>query len=168
MIGAHGWSSAPPATRSKGCGRGCATLAVIVLILYGVGNVGQAIVPLSPGIRGNEGFYITIGLVFLLAAGAVWFRWLRPAGAGSDASAPRLRRIESHGVLKATVELLEDSLLPTESSTDLLQWAWLIRLDLAFREHLWVRIAALLASILVLFLIVPVILALLYDAGVLR
>jgi hypothetical protein len=140
----------------------------ILLIIYGASTIYSVIVPPSPSIRENAWFYIAIGLGFLLVAGGVWFRWLRPAGSGPRRVTPQFKEPASHRVVKAAIELAEDSLLPTQPSTDLLQWAWLIRLDLAFREHLWVRIATLLASILVLFLVVPVVLALLYDAGVLR
>jgi len=169
MIRAHGWSSAPTTThRSSALGRGCATLAAIALILFGLSMISQAIVTSGSGVRGNEGSFIAIGLVGLLAAAAVWLRWLRRTGSGWDAQRPRLREPASHERMKQGLRLLENSLLPRESSTDLLQWAWLISLDLAFREHLWVRIVALLASILVVFIVIPVLLALLYDARLLR
>jgi len=168
MIRAHGWSSAPRAQRSSGAGRGCVTLAVIVLIIYGLGTLSMLVVPPTPGIRESAGHYIAIGVVFLLVAATVWRLWLRPAGSDSAIADPRLREPPRYDGVKEALKLLEDELVPTQNSTDLLQWAWLIRLDLAFRQHLWVRIATLLGSILALFLVVPLILALLYGAGVLR
>lgn len=168
MIRAHGWSSAAPARRSSGLGRGCATLAMIVLIIYGLSTLYGVVVPPSPSIRENAWFYIAIALVQLTAAATIWRLWLRPAGPSSDVRVPHVQEPASHDVVKHGLKYLEDSLLPSQVSTDLLPWAWLIRLDLAFRDHLWVRIGTLLASILVLFLVVPLLLALLYDAGVFR
>ena len=48
---------------------------------------------------------------------------------------------------REVVKALEDELLPAESSTDLLPWAWLIRLDLEFRDRAWVRLTTLLAAL---------------------
>lgn len=155
-------SSAPQPQRSSGLGRGCATLAIILLIIQGGSTIFLVILPPSASVRENAGTYLAIGLALLLTAGAVWRLWLRPARP-SHVQPVRLQEPGSHGALKQGVKYVEDILLPSQSSTDLLQWAWLIRLDLAFRQHLWVRIAALLASILVLFLVVPVVLALLYN-----
>jgi hypothetical protein len=141
---------------------------MIVLGIYGLGALSAVIVPPSPGVRENAGFYIASGLLLLLAAATTWRLWVRPTGSVSQTPALPAQDPASLEVLSKAVNLLEDALLPKQNTTDLLPWAWLISLDLAFRERLWVRIVTLLASILVVFIVIPVILALLYYARVLR
>ena len=137
MTRVHGWSSASPASGTSTRGRGCAVILFAVLVIYGFGNIAQAILPLSPGIRGNEALYVAVGLGLLLFAGAVWWLWLRrPSRARAAIPIEPPRRSILAG-------LLEHARTPDETSTDYLPWAWLIRLDLAFRDYLWVRIAVL-------------------------
>ena len=159
MVGVHGWRTPSPAARSSGRGRGCATLALIVLILYGIGSVGQTILPLSRGVRGNEGFLIAAGMLFFLLAGAVWWRWVRVRD-GTPAPVSQPRPSEP----SALARLLEHAREPDDTSTDYLPTAWLVRLDLAFRDHLWVRITTLLVGMIAVTLVVM----LAFGAGILR
>ncbi len=160
MSSVHGWSTASPLARSSSARRpGCAIIAFSVLVIYGLSNIGQAIFPLSPGIRGSEAFYAGLGLVFMLLAAAVWRLWLqKPRGGGTAAP---IRRPRERSPLAG---LLDHARRPDETSTDLLQWAWLIHLDLAFRDHLWIRIAVLVVGMIAVTLIV----LLSFATGVLR